>query len=109
MLCPADERCEYVSVTCLIAPCLPEPMCVPFVACGGTTGAGCPGSGSCVDDTSDTCDPQSGGADCSGKCVCDQRILHTCKLDYRFDFSPSVCACVYDPIQCLPESPACTQ
>ena len=107
--CSSDQRCEYVAVTCVIAPCPPEAMCVPFVACAGKTGAECPGQGSCVDDTSDTCDPQSGGADCLGKCICDARILRKCSIGFVFNFSPSVCACVYDPVQCLPESPACTQ
>jgi hypothetical protein len=41
----------------------------PF--CGGFAGIPCEG-GKCVDDPTDDCDPQHGGADCGGICVCAQ-------------------------------------
>ncbi|HYQ30326.1 MAG TPA: hypothetical protein VER04_24015 [Polyangiaceae bacterium] len=44
--------------------CLPEPA-----FCGGIAGIPCPKGQTCVDDPSDDCDPQSGGADCGGMCV----------------------------------------
>jgi hypothetical protein len=103
--CGADERCEYVAATCIISPCLPIAQCVPFVACAGAANARCPGSGSCVDDTSDDCNPQV-NRECAGKCVCSARTLPVCKLNFRWDFSPTVCACIPNPpIECIPELP----
>ena len=37
--------------------------------CGGLIGVPCPPGFACIDDPRDTCDPASGGADCSGVCV----------------------------------------
>ncbi len=37
--------------------------------CGGIAGIACTGGSVCIDDPSDSCDPASGGADCSGICV----------------------------------------
>jgi len=37
--------------------------------CGGIAGIACDNEQVCVDDPSDTCDPLTGGADCSGICV----------------------------------------
>ena len=50
------------------------------------------GLGKCVDDPKDSCDPKSGGADCSGICTCVENVL--CTANSKFDGSPSVCACV---------------
>lgn len=36
--------------------------------CGGIAGVGCPEGYTCVDDPSDDCDPNQGGADCGGIC-----------------------------------------
>lgn len=36
--------------------------------CGGITGTPCPAGFVCVDDPRDNCNPQQGGADCSGIC-----------------------------------------
>lgn len=41
----------------------------PGMRCGGIVGAQCPGGYVCVDDPSDSCDPNAGGADCGGVCV----------------------------------------
>lgn len=60
--------------------------------CGGIAGIPCPGAGTCVDDPSDECDPQQGGADCGGLCRCD--ALGLCIAGYRWDPSPAVCGCV---------------
>ncbi|QSQ28639.1 hypothetical protein JY651_18750 [Pyxidicoccus parkwayensis] len=38
-------------------------------ACGGIAGFACPEGYSCVDDPSDDCDPNNGGADCGGICT----------------------------------------
>jgi hypothetical protein len=37
--------------------------------CGGFAGIACPDGLECVDDPSDDCDPEHGGADCGGICV----------------------------------------
>ncbi len=39
------------------------------LSCGGITGAACPSNQICVDDPNDSCDPTTGGADCSGTCA----------------------------------------
>ncbi|HET9953062.1 MAG TPA: protease complex subunit PrcB family protein [Polyangiaceae bacterium] len=93
--CAKGERCELHEVVCVRAPCDPVPVCVadvngPF--CGGIAGRPCPGAGSCVDDPDDTCDPNEGGADCGGMCVC--AVQHNCGAGQVFDSSPGVCACV---------------
>jgi len=62
--------------------------------CGGFAGIPCPGSGVCVDDPSDDCDPKNGGADCGGICLCRQTQL--CRVGSHFDSSPAMCACVPD-------------
>ncbi|QRN94714.1 hypothetical protein JRI60_37195 [Archangium violaceum] len=38
-------------------------------SCGGFPGTPCPKNQLCVDDPSDDCDPDKGGADCIGICV----------------------------------------
>ncbi|MFO0587881.1 MAG: hypothetical protein U0441_10095 [Polyangiaceae bacterium] len=37
--------------------------------CGGFGGFACPAGLTCIDDPRDSCDPDKGGADCSGICV----------------------------------------
>jgi len=75
-----------------------EPSAVPddAIACGGFAGLMCPGSGECVDDPRDSCDPATGGADCGGYCECNARLR--CPPGHRFDDSAGVCACVDDTI-----------
>lgn len=75
-----------------------DPACQVKVFCGGIAGIACPGSGTCVDDPSDSCDPKTGGADCGGLCSCNVRAL--CIKGRHFDPSPAVCACVPDEDPC---------
>ena len=44
--------------------CEPKPT-----FCGGIAGFPCPEGQTCIDDPSDDCDPNNGGADCGGICV----------------------------------------
>lgn len=75
----------------------PDPPEDLIPICGGFAGLACPGAGQCVDDPSDSCDPDTGGADCSGLCECN--VLGICEKGTVWDDSPSVCGCVeqYDP------------
>jgi hypothetical protein len=81
------------------------------VFCGGIAAIPCPGSGHCVDDPSDDCDPTKGGADCGGVCTCVETEL--CVRGSHFDSSPAVCACVADrgqacgPTTCGPGTACC--
>lgn len=93
------------SVGCLISACDPSPpqgcseggvgggpACPPKQFCGGIAAIACPGAGTCVDDPSDNCNPDKGGADCGGVCECNAQAL--CTEGYEFDDSPAVCGCV---------------
>jgi hypothetical protein len=90
-----DIFCAYGSVLdadgCPTCTCNPPPG-GPKVGCGGIAGFPCPGLGKCVDDPSDSCDPNAGGADCGGICSCIDNV--SCVAGTVFDSSPSVCSCV---------------
>jgi len=92
VLCPAPSTCEVVDG---------KGVCTPIETtfCGGIAAFPCPGSGICVDNPNDDCDPDRGGADCGGLCECNIRAL--CVQGLVFDPSPGVCACVpADPKEC---------
>jgi hypothetical protein len=94
--CPPVDPCATVRCAagthCTAGQCIPDAK----VVCGGIAGIACPGSGQCVDDPSDSCDPKRGGADCSGLCSCVDTVL--CAIGYHFDANANVCACVPDAI-----------
>jgi hypothetical protein len=93
ILCRAGTHCELTPVTCVRAPCPPVAACVPDGPfCGGIAGIKCPGSGTCVDNPGDSCDPRRGGADCGGICKC--QVIADCSAPTVWDGSPNVCACV---------------
>jgi Kazal-type serine protease inhibitor domain len=62
--------------------------------CGGFAGLPCPGSGTCVDNPTDGCDPLQGDSDCAALCRCE--VTETCDGDARWNGSPEVCACVWE-------------
>jgi hypothetical protein len=110
VLCPPDTQCEVVVGEASCTPIEPPPGGGPF--CGGFAGIACPGAGSCVDDPTDDCDPERGGADCGGTCAC--QVLALCVEGSVFDDSPEVCACVPAPesdpcalVDCPPDRPRC--
>jgi hypothetical protein len=78
--------------------CAPPPSPPTAVHCGGIAAFPCPGAGVCLDDPSDTCDPQNGGADCGGLCSCGPNNK-LCARGTVWNGDPTVCACV-------PEKPA---
>jgi hypothetical protein len=50
-----------------LGPCEPAPE---IIVCGGFANLQCPEADQvCVDDPTDSCDPDNGGADCAGRCV----------------------------------------
>jgi PrcB C-terminal len=86
--CEAGTHCEVIGGDA--AACVPDPQ-----FCGGIAAFPCPDNLTCVDNPDDDCDPNNGGADCGGICVCVQNKL--CARGAIFDPSPEVCACVADP------------
>jgi hypothetical protein len=72
-----------------------EGECTTGPFCGGWAGTRCPGSGVCVDNPGDPCDPSQGGRDCGGSCVCPS--VSSCGAGTQWNASPVVCACVPDP------------
>jgi hypothetical protein len=94
-MCPIGEVFDFSPSVCACAPK------APVVHCGGIAGIQCPGGGRCVDDPSDSCDPNNGGADCGGICQCIETV--SCIIGDVFDSSPGVCACVpKSPPNCPP-------
>jgi hypothetical protein len=72
----AGLDCPAPSLICVTDPNEPKycadcfGVCVPpYPTCGGIRGVLCPTGQVCVDDPRDSCNPASGGADCSGLCV----------------------------------------
>jgi hypothetical protein len=97
VLCPVGSMCVVVAPPCVPgARCPLQGTCVPQNApgCGGIAGIPCPGAGKCVDDPSDSCDPNNGGADCGGICQC---LPIPCPSNAPFNSDPAVCACANIP------------
>lgn len=94
--CTGEDACA--TVRCAVGTiCEVQPdgtaACVangPF--CGGIAAFPCPGAGLCVDDPTDECDPNMGGADCGGVCACTS--IGLCVDGFVWDESPEVCGCV---------------
>jgi hypothetical protein len=87
--------------------CAPPP---PGGFCGGIAGIQCPEGQHCVNDPSDACDPELGGADCGGVCVLDDPECEpvTCELFCENGFATDddgcpVCGCADpEPDDCQP-------
>ncbi|APR87754.1 Kazal-type serine protease inhibitor domain protein [Minicystis rosea] len=62
--------------------------------CGGIAGIQCPTGYACIDDPTDGCDPNAGGADCGGLCV--PQHLQTCG-GFLGLACPSGFECIDDP------------
>ena len=101
--CGGVCTCSGAAVLCIegtvfnddpnVCACEPaEPPAGNKVFCGGIAGIRCPGAGQCVDDPSDDCDPNNGGADCGGMCTCSGAAV-LCITGTVFNDDPKVCAC----------------
>jgi hypothetical protein len=101
--CAAGEVCCNESCGICTPPgggCTKE-LCVddrPPPRCGGFAGFPCPGFGECIDDPSDDCDPQNGGADCGGICTCPPGAgaAVLCEQGSPWSSDPHVCGCDSD-------------
>lgn len=67
-------------------------------ACGGFANLPCPAGYTCVDDPSDGCDPNNGGADCGGYC----RKPNKCQNPARQYVSHSPATCQLVKFFCAP-------
>ena len=65
--CASDEKCVKDPNGGCPKACDSPGICVK--RCGGKRGLVCPKGSVCEDDLDDTCDPESGGADCIGNCM----------------------------------------
>jgi hypothetical protein len=63
----------------------------PAATCGGFAGFTCAGLGRCADDEADDCDPDRGGADCAGICICD--VKAKCRDGQTWNADPAACRC----------------
>jgi hypothetical protein len=72
--------------------------------CGGFGNRPCSGGLSCVDDPSDDCDPQGGGADCGGICV--DGAEAGCDL-VGCDEDGASCQMCFGSWQCMPAGAQC--
>jgi hypothetical protein len=89
MSCP-HARCDQGKCTVDFKPC-PQPQ-----VCGGISGSSCEPGFSCVDDPTDECVPEKGGADCRGICQPEERALTcggiaaiACPVDFECVDDPS--------------------
>ena len=89
--CTADADCGQILVPCPLCPdgtsACPRSECQNGLCvmvthactapdfCGGIAGFPCPAGSTCVDDPKDDCDPATGGADCAGICVREEKPL----------------------------------
>lgn len=107
-VCPDGTACERAWVN--PCPCEPGEECCgacggeqwlclePEVQmCGGFAGLECPDGEVCVDDPSDACDPDMGGADCPGICVApgcepmDARGMGACDAFFGYAWNGREC------------------
>lgn len=76
----------------------------PGLACGGLMGLPCPDGYVCIDDSKDSCDPATGGADCIGVCV-----LQTDNPCIAMTCLEGTTCCPLCGGVCLPSDVACSE
>lgn len=93
------------SVLCIVGTVCEEtptgPQCLPQGDfCGGFAGIPCDAGEECIDDPSDDCDPENGGADCGGVCVeqpvTDPCAAVRCRGGFHCEATDGVAECVSD-------------
>ncbi len=108
MTCDAGT-CDLINTECPSAPAM----------CGGFANIQCPKGQTCVDNPNDSCDPNKGGADCSGICVTETKQICGGFAGLK---CPSGQTCVDDPSDscdpnkggadcsgiCVTKTPECT-
>jgi hypothetical protein len=95
--CP-DGSAACPSSTCVNGQCTAVmPVCPPSTPCGGFAGLQCNDGYECVDDPSDDCDPNNGGADCPG--ICQPATPRPCMSD-------SECPAIGAPCKQCPDGTA---
>jgi hypothetical protein len=105
---PPPGGITCASVLCIVGTVCEEtptgPQCLPSGDfCGGFAGIPCGSGEECVDDPSDDCDPQNGGADCGGVCI-PEAPKQFCGGIAAFE-CPGAGVCVDDPADdCDPEN-----
>jgi Kazal-type serine protease inhibitor-like protein len=84
--CPSDMQCQLVQVTCVRAPCPPQPQCVAVAGsaalCGTRGAAACPASEYCRFPAGGHCGANDGGGSCTEKpAVCTDQLSAVCGCD----------------------------
>lgn len=89
MLCAAGTKCIATGTT---AACRQT--------CGGFAGRRCTDTTQlCIDDPTDSCDPNNGGADCSGICIPNRCMTVRCAAGYHCDPVAASGPCVPDIVR----------
>ncbi len=91
--CP-HSRCELGKCTVDFKPCSEAQVC------GGIAGLVCPAGFECIDDPSDGCDPNDGGADCPGRC--EPAPAGECKTDAECPLLRAPCSVCADGTEACP-------
>jgi hypothetical protein len=91
--CTCDEDCDG-DESCQNGVCIDDDSGSP--ECGGFAGIQCDAGEICIDDPSDECDPENGGADCGGVCIPDPCSAHTDECSCEEDVA-NQCAVVECP------------
>jgi hypothetical protein len=102
---PPPGGITCASVLCIVGTVCEEtptgPQCLPSGDfCGGFAGIPCGSGEECIDDPSDDCDPENGGADCGGVCVeqpvTDPCAAVRCRAGTHCEATDGVAECVSD-------------
>jgi hypothetical protein len=95
--CREGEFCDLAAVLCLEGTECGTCKSIEYPeSCGGIAAFPCPDGQECIDNPNDNCDPNNGGADCSGVCVAPPEESTFCGGIANFP-CPGGQACIDDP------------